>query len=272
MPEGDTVHKIARALRERLEGRAIAALWLREPGPLPALAGAHVREVAALGKHLLVALAPRAGGPDAVLHVHLGMHGRWLRVEPGAPHGFEERLRIALEDDAFSCLRAPVAELLRRGDLPAHPVLSRLGPDLAAEEAPDLAAIVARARRRAPPTAADLLLDQTVACGLGNVYKSELLFLERVAPRTATAALPDRRIAALYARGRELLRANLGGWRRTTTRVVRAGEPEPLGLPRLWVYGRAGQPCLRCGAPIAVDRHGDLGRATFWCPRCQGGG
>lgn len=271
MPEGDTVHKIARALRGRLEGETIAALWLREPGPVPALAGACVREVVALGKHLLVALAPRSGGPDAVLHVHLGMHGRWRRIEPDAPHAFEERLRIQLPADAFACLRAPVVELLRRSELAAHPALSRLGPDLLAEPDPDLAAIVARARRRAPATVADLLLDQTVACGLGNVYKSELLFLERLAPRTAPAALADERIAALYARGRDLLRANLGGWRRTTTRAVRAGEPWPLGTPRLWVYDRAGQPCLRCGAPIAVDRHGDLARSTFRCPRCQAG-
>lgn len=271
MPEGDTVHKIARALRGRLEGEALAALWLREPGAVPALAGARVREVAALGKHLLVALAPRGGGPDAVLHVHLGMNGRWRRVEPDAPRGFEERLRIALAKDAFTCLRAPVVELLRRVELVTHPGLARLGPDLLGEEEPDPAAIVARARRRDPATVADLLLDQTVACGLGNVYKSELLFLERIAPRVAPRALDDARIAALYARGRALLRANLGGWRRTTTRAVRPGEPWPLGAPRLWVYERRSQPCLRCATPVAVDRHGDLARSTFWCPRCQPG-
>jgi len=271
MPEGDTVHKLARGLRSRLEDERLAGLWLREQGAIDALAGARVREVAALGKHLLVALAPRGGGPDRVLHVHLGMNGRWRRVEPGARRGGGERLRIETEKDGFACLRAPVAQLLRRVELPGHPALARLGPDLLAGEL-DLAVVVARARRRDPRTVADLLLDQTVACGLGNVYKSELLFLERLAPRASPRALADERLAALYRRGRELLLANLGGWRRTTTRPVRAGEPWPAGMPRLWVYERHGQPCLRCGALVGVERQGDLARPTYWCPRCQASG
>lgn len=270
MPEGDTVHKIARALRARLEGERLASLWLREPGAIEALAGARVREVAALGKHLLIALAPPGGGGDRVLHVHLGMHGRWRRVEPTAPRSGGERLRIAVEKDAFGCLRAPVVELLRRVELATHPGLARLGPDLLGAEL-DLAAVVARARRRDPATVADLLLDQTVACGLGNVYKSELPFLEGIAPRASPRALDDARIAALYQRGRELLLANLGGWRRTTTRAVQPGETWPAGAARLWVYGRHGRACLRCEARIAVERLGDLARATWWCGGCQVG-
>lgn len=267
MPEGDTVHKLARALRSPLEGERLARLWLREVGEVEALAGARVREVAALGKHLLIALAPRAGGADRVLHVHLGMHGRWERAAPGAAGG-GARLRLETGKDAFACRRAPVVELLRRVELAAHPVLARLGPDLLAEEV-DLAAIVARARRRDPRTLADLLLDQTVACGLGNVYRSELPFLERLAPRTPPRALADARLAALYERARALLLANLGGWPRTTTRAVRAGEPWPAGAPRVWVYERHGQPCLRCGARIAVERLGDGARPAYWCWRCQ---
>lgn len=268
MPEGDTVHKLARALRGPLEGARLDRIWLRGGGEVPALAGARVREVAALGKHLLIALAPREGGADRVLHVHLGMHGRWWRVEPDGPRARGERLRIATGKDAFACGRAPVVELLRRVELSAHPVLARLGPDLLAEEL-DLAAVVARARRRAPRSAGELLLDQTVACGLGNVYRSELLFLAGIAPRTRLEALDDERLAALYARSRELLLANLGGWPRTTTRPVRPGEPWPAGAPRLWVYERHGQPCLRCGALVAVERLGDEARPVYWCRRCQ---
>jgi endonuclease-8 len=268
VPEGDTVHKLARALRGPLEGEALARLWLRDAGEVEALAGARVREVAALGKHLLIALAPRDGGADRVLHVHLGMHGRWERAGPGAAGGGAARLRIETEKDAFECRRAPVVELLRRVELTAHPVLGRLGPDLLAEEV-DLAAIVARARRRDPRTLGDLLLDQTVSCGLGNVYRSELPFLEGLAPRTSPRALDDARLAALYERARGLLLANLGGWPRTTTRAVRPGEPWPAGAPRVWVYERHGQPCLRCGAPIAVERLGDGARPVYWCRRCQ---
>ena len=270
MPEGDTVHKIARALRPRLEGEQLVALWLRERGAVAPLAGARVREVAALGKHLLIVLEPAGGGQERVLHVHLGMHGRWLRVAPDAPRAPAERVRLATGREAFACTKAAVAELLRRSELADHRVLARLGPDLLADELA-LDAVVARARRRDPPTAADLLLDQRIACGLGNVYKSELLFLERIAPRTPPRALPDARLAALYERGRALLRANLGGWPRTTTGEVRPGAPWPPGMLRLWVYDRRGRPCLRCGAPIALDRHGSLARATFWCPRCQHG-
>lgn len=268
MPEGDTVHKLARALRSRLEGEPIAGLWRCEHGDAPVLAGARVREVAALGKHLLVALAPRNGGPDRVLHVHLGMNGRWRRVEPGARRAGGERLRIETEQDGFACLRAPVVELLRRVELPGHPALARLGPDLLAGEL-ELDVVVERARRRDAATAADLLLDQTVACGLGNVYKSELLFLERIAPRAAPRTLADERLRALYRRGRELLLANLGGWPRTTTRPLPADEPWPAGAPRLWVYERHGRPCLRCGSWLRVDRQGPLARPTYWCPRCQ---
>jgi endonuclease-8 len=267
MPEGDTVHKIAHALRGRLEDERIASLWLRERGTVGALTGARVHEVAALGKHLLVALAPRDGG-ESVLHVHLGIAGRWRRVEPGARRLGGERLRVEAGKDGFACLRAPVVELLRRVELPGHPTLSRLGPDLLGESL-DPAAVVARARRRDPPTMADLLLDQTVACGLGNVYKSELLYLERLAPRASPRQVGDDRLVALYERARALLLANLGGWPRTTTRAVRPGEPWPAGLPRLWVYGRNGRPCLRCGARVVAERQGDLARVTYSCPRCQ---
>lgn len=270
MPEGDTVHKIARVLRPRLEGERLVALWLREQGAVAALAGARVREVAALGKHLLIVLEPAVGGHERVLHVHLGMHGRWLRVAPDAPPAPAERVRLVTEREAFACAKAAVVELLRRGELADHRVLARLGPDLLADELA-LDVVVARARRRDPPTVADLLLDQRVACGLGNVYKSELLFLEGLAPRTPPRALPDARLAALYERGRALLRANLGGWPRTTTGAVRPGTPWPPGMPRLWVYDRHGRPCLRCGTPIEVDRHGSPARATWWCPSCQRG-
>jgi endonuclease-8 len=268
MPEGDTVHKLARALRGPLEGEPLVRLWLREAGEVEALAGARVCEVAALGKHLLIALAPRDGGAERVLHVHLGMHGRWERTASGAAGGGGVRLRIETERDAFACRRASVVELVARVALAAHPVLGRLGPDLLAEEV-DLAVVVARARRRDPRTLGDLLLDQTVACGLGNVHRSELAFLERLAPRTPPGALDDARLAALYERARALLRANLGGWPRTTTRAVRPGEPWPAGAPRLWVYERHGQPCLRCGARIAVERLGDGARPVYWCRRCQ---
>jgi endonuclease-8 len=264
MPEGDTVHKLANALRPALEGATLESLWLRDRGEVASLRGVAIEEVVALGKHLLVALGPRH-----VLHVHLGMHGKWFRDGGAAnPRARFPVLRVGTERSAFVCVRAPVHELLRRADLAAHPVLSRLGPDLLGSDV-DLDRVVARARRSDATSVADLLLDQRVACGLGNVYKSEVLFLEGVDPWTPPRALDDAAVAALFARGRTLLGWNLGGWRRTTVRAMRPGEPWPDGQPRVFVYGRAGERCLACGTAIASRRQGDAARTTYWCRRCQ---
>ncbi|RIL06817.1 MAG: formamidopyrimidine DNA glycosylase [Proteobacteria bacterium] len=266
MPEGDTVHKLVNAMRPLLEGRALAKLWLRDRGDVPELAGERVAEVAALGKHFLFVLGERA-----VLHVHLGMNGKWLRYARGqrwTRSAATAVVRLDTADWSFVCHQAPVCELLRRRDVALHPVLSRLGPDLLAPEI-DLDLVVARARRREARSAAELLLDQRVACGVGNVYKSEVLFAERVHPERDPRTLGDDAIAALYATARSLLRQNLGGWKRTTVRALAPGESLPLGMPRLFVYGRGGEPCLRCGARIASRLHGDDARSTYWCPRCQ---
>jgi endonuclease-8 len=273
MPEGDTVHKIANALAPELEGATVAKLWLRDRGDVASLAGACIEEAVALGKHFLVAIGPRH-----VLHVHLGMQGKWFRTFPrsepqasGESRNLRARfpvLRLETDRGGYACVRAPVHELLRRGDLAVHPVLSRLGPDLLGAEL-DVDRVVARARRSEATSAADLLLDQRVACGIGNVYKSEILFLEGVEPWTPPRALDDARIAALYGRARELMQRNLGGWKRTTVRPVRPGEAWPDEAPRVFVYGRAGERCLRCGAAILARRQGDAARTTYWCARCQ---
>ena len=107
-----------------------------------------------------------------------------------------------------------------------------------------------------------MLLDQRIASGIGNVYKSELLFIERVAPLAALRDTPDSVLSALYTRAHVLLRANLGGGPRVTRfEGGRAG--------RLWVYRRAGAPCLRCNTPIVGAPLGRSLRSTYWCPRCQ---
>jgi endonuclease-8 len=266
VPEGDTVHKIVGALRPLLVGEALEALWLRDRGEARELAGARVEEIAALGKHFLFAVGPRA-----VLHVHLGLSGTWHRYRHGETWRRPPASAAARLDTKawrFVCFHAKWADLLERGRLAGHPALGRLGPDLLAH-AVDFGEVLARTRRSEAASAGDLLIDQTVACGLGNVMKSEILFLEGVHPDTPPAALSEARIEALYRVGRELLLRNLGGWPRTTTRVVRPGEPWPRDLPRLYVYDRAGRPCLRCGARIEVYRQGDFASATYLCPVCQ---
>ncbi|MGI9592448.1 MAG: zinc finger domain-containing protein, partial [Myxococcota bacterium] len=241
-------------------------------GWVEAVTGAPVTDVAAVGKHLLVGIGEGGGAAGRlVAHVHLGMRGRVHGYAPdreARPPGAEPTLRLELAERAWMFRRAARAELLRAVDLAQHPSLSRLGPDLLDREV-DLDQVVRRARSREPRTVSDCLLDQRVACGMGNVYKCEVLFLAGIDPRTLLSRVPDAALRWLYGQARRLLQQNLGGWSRTTVRAVEAATPPRRGEPRLWVYGRSGLPCLRCQATVRVSRLGDAARATYWCPRCQ---
>lgn len=259
MPEGDTVHAVASYLAPRLEGLELVGGALREL-PEVDLARRRVGRVRALGKHLFVELAD-----GAVLRSHLGMRGAWHRYRPAEPWRLPRgraSLVLATERDVLVCFDAAEVELLRAGSAAERDALARVGPDLLAPEV-DLAAVVRRARERAEPgrEVAELLLDQRVAGGVGNVYKSEVLFLERLHPRAEAAALGDAALAGLWGRARDLLRANrAGGVRRT--------RPQD-GRGDLWVYRRGGRPCLRCGAAVVRALLGRAPRSTYWCPACQ---
>jgi endonuclease-8 len=266
VPEGDTVHKLVRAFRPILEGERLESLWLRRIGEVRELAGERIEEVSALGKHFLLAV-----GKEQVLHVHLGLNGSWHRYragerwqrDPGAVW-----VRLATREWELACFSAKVAEILPRAELRRHPVLARLGPDLLAEDV-DWDEILERARRRAPATVGDLLFDQSIACGIGNAFRNEILFVAGLNPETAPATLSAERILELFRTGRELLGRNLGGWPRTTTRPVNPNERWPADEPRYFVFERTGEPCLRCGTRIELIRQGDLASLTYWCPRCQ---
>ncbi|HXJ19330.1 MAG TPA: DNA-formamidopyrimidine glycosylase family protein [Polyangia bacterium] len=265
MPEGDNIHLHAATLQEQLAGRTVTALWARGV-PYPRLAGATITRVEARGKHLLVDIG------DAQVHVHLGMSGR-LRLGPGGSLAASTgaRASLAIATDAVTALwwRAPRVEVLRAAFAHAHPALSALGPDLLADDF-EPADAVARARRRPPNThLGALLLDQRVASGIGNVYKSEVLFLERVDPFATLAAVDDAALTRLYARARTLMQQNLGPWSRTTTRDMTRGGPAPRGDARLHVYRRAGLPCRVCRAIIRAAQQGEPPRTTYWCPACQ---
>lgn len=262
MPEGDTIRQIASVLGPRLEGRTLAAARLRDVPELE-LAGRRVESVRARGKHLFVGLD---GG--LLLRSHLGMHGSWHVYAPGEPWKKAERraaIVLATDDDVFVCFDAKEVEALRAGGLRARDIERRLGPDLADADAEiDFDALVGRARERLAADAplVDVLLDQRVAAGAGNVYNSEMLFVERLHPLARLADVDDERLRALFESASRALRANLGGGPRVTRDAKdRAGEK--------WVYGRAGRPCLRCGAMIETRRLGRGRRDTYWCPACQ---
>jgi endonuclease-8 len=260
MPEGDTIHKLAAALRPGLLGRRLARAELRAHPGTP-LAGACVTSVRALGKHLFIEL-----DNGLTLRSHLGMHGSWHRYRPGEPWQKPERqasIVLAADEDVFVCFHAAEVDLLRSGGIRERSLANRLGPDLLAPHL-DIDKIPARARELFDPDSplVDILLDQRVAGGIGNVYKSEVLFLERHDPRLRLADVRDEDLRRLYATACELLRKNLHGGARTTRFVAD-------GRGRLWVYGRTGLPCFRCRRRISSARLGKGLRSTYSCPTCQ---
>jgi endonuclease-8 len=259
MPEGDTVWRAARLLHEALAGHPLTRCDLRVPRLATVdLTGRGVTEVVPRGKHLLSRIE---GG--LTLHSHLRMDGAWQiyaageRWRGGPTH--QIRAVLGTADSTAVGYRLPVLELLRTAD--EAKVVGHLGPDLlAADWDPD----EARRRLLADPSRAlgEALLDQRNLAGIGNVYKSELCFLIGTSPWSPVAAVPD--LDRLTELARKLLTAN-------RDRVARVTTPSARPDRRLWVYGRAGKPCRRCGTAI---REGEQGRAaeervTYWCPRCQ---
>lgn len=264
MPEGDTVHRIARILGAELPGRRLDGLELRDLGPVHELAGHRIGSVEARGKHLLLHL-----DGDWTLRVHLGMHGRWRRQHVREPKPAHATVVLVTGEVAYVCARAYRAELVRTRTLRSHARLARLGPDLldeppAIDEAVRRALLPAHANREI----ADLLLDQRIAAGIGNVYKSEVLFERKVHPRTPVGQLAAGDLRALFETAAHLLRLNLLTRGRATVPIRRRPRPSRT---RLWVYGRAGKPCLDCGTSIERFLQGDTGRDTWFCPGCQVG-
>jgi endonuclease-8 len=267
MPEGDTIHRQAAALEQQLVGQVVTALYARGLA-YSRLVGRAVDAVQARGKHLLIDVS------DARIHVHLGMQGR-LRFDD--PRRFTTataaRASLAIVTERVAALwwRAPTVEVLRAAFAHAHPALLALGPDLLSAEF-DAPAVVARARQRPATTPLGaLLLDQRVACGVGNVYKSEVLFLEHLDPFAPLSVIDDPTLIRVFTRARQLMQRNLGPWRRTTTVDLTRGGLAPRGSARVHVYRRAGHPCRVCGTAIATAPQGDPPRRTYYCPRCQTG-
>ena len=259
MPEGDSIFRLAAKLAPVLDGREVLAFSARKftNDTARSLVGRHIESVAAKGKNLLVRFDDRR-----VLHVHLRMEGRVFVERPRSafwaprdPH-FEPDLRIVVPGASVVGHRLPVVRLLSRED--RAPDLSQLGPDLVREGWDEDEAIRRLRTLEGTREIADALLVQRVAAGIGNVYKSEVLFLEGIHPRVSLAMLPDDTLRALLRRASTLLRRNLGDGPRTTRPT--------LGGARLWVYGRGGKPCLRCQTPIVRFM---VTRSTYFCPRCQ---
>ena len=261
VPEGDTIHRAARSLDRALAGKPLVALSVRAPGTLPP-PGTVVDRVEARGKHCLIRF-----DDGSAIRTHLGMPGSWHLYRPGERwRKTPGKARVVLEagegDDAWVavCFAAPQVEVLSPAEVASNVGTAHLGPDLCGPD-PDVDEALRRMGTVDPGTTiGEVLLDQRVAAGVGNVYKCEVCFAHRLDPATPLAAVGEDERRELLVTAAGMLRANLDTNARTTT---------PDG--GVAVYGHGGRPCPRCGATIRVERQGRQARFTWWCPACQVG-
>ncbi|GAB2523982.1 DNA-formamidopyrimidine glycosylase family protein [Paramicrobacterium agarici] len=240
-----------------LAGREIERWALRVPAHATSdLTGVTVDEVVSRGKHILHRIDGRT------LHTHLKMEGTWHVYPRGTrwkKPAHTARAIIETANHTTVGFDLAMVELISRGD--EESIVGHLGPDLLGA---DWSADTAVANLEAAPDrpTAIALLDQRNLAGLGNEYVAELCFLRGIRPDSPIAQTATRELVRLAHR---LITANRDRVSRTTTGDTRRGR-------RVWVYGRAGQPCLRCGTLIERGRLGPTAtqeRVTFWCPRCQ---
>jgi endonuclease-8 len=271
VPEGDAIFRTARTLHRALAGATVT----RFESVLPALARVHedapitgriVERVDAAGKHVLMRFT---GG--LVLRTHMRMNGSWHVYRPGERWQRPRRdMRIVIGTATFEAVAftVPVAEFLDERAESGQRDLRAMGPDLLSDAFDEHEAL-RRVRERDTEAIADLLLDQRVVAGIGNVYKSEVLFICRINPFTPARGVSEEHVRRLLQTARKLLRANVTALGGITTYIgYRRGRGRDESQRR-YVYGRARRPCRRCGATIQVRAQGPHARLTYWCPGCQ---
>ena len=263
MPEGDTIHKVANYLAPRLSDRVIEEAQMPDAGQAGRCKSAKIEGVVARGKHLFFEL-----DNGLAIRSHLGMYGSWHRYAPNEswkkPRSRATlRLRVGGED--YVCFNAKEVELIKTPSVRRAITQTRLGPDLIADDV-EPAKLVERAREICDEDTllADVLLDQRVASGIGNVYKSEVLFIRSLSPSLTLGQVSDEELENCFELAADLLKKNLGGGKRVTR-----FENDKAG--RLWVYNRHGKPCHRCRTRIRTKRLGKHHRGTYWCSKCQPG-
>lgn len=259
MPEGDSIHRIAALLGPRLTGRRLERVTTK--GLVREVSGRTVTRVTAHGKHLVIEL-----DNGAYLRAHLGMNGRFRVYDRAAGEQMLARLSpgraslaLVTAEGVYVWIGAPSVEVSRLRD-PRHGMaVGTLGPDVI-DRGFDIRAAAERASQHGARMIGDVLLDQRVVAGIGNIYKCESLFSAGIDPRTPVGQLDARTLETIYAVAHRLMTAS-----------VESSDAPMVGSPRRdhAVYGRTGKPCLRCGSSIACYSLGDPPRWTWSCPICQ---
>lgn len=282
MPEGDTIHLAAQRLRRALCGERIVqasapAARLSSLLRIGSLVGRRCLDVKARGKHLLIEFEG-----DVLLHSHLRMSGRWVvrprtpppdvtesdRADPAAgaktttaarrhaTRRGQPWLHLVTERHEVFQYGGPLLELRTRAATRLEPLLAGLGPDLLAADFDAQAAAIRLRALDARLTIADALLEQRAVSGIGNIWRSEACFAAGIDPFQRLADTEPEDLQRLLLTARELM-----------LRAVANGSTRPRPAN---VYGRAHQPCRRCGTPIRARRTGEQARTLYWCPYCQG--
>ena len=257
MPEGDTVWRTAQRLDKALSGQTLTTSDFRVPQLAELdLTGQRVEQTVSRGKHLLTRL------PELTIHTHLKMEGSWHIYRPGSPWRSPAfQARVVLANDTWQAVgfRLGAVDVVERSA--EHTLVGHLGPDLLG---PDWSLDGAVRRLTTDPGRGigEALLDQRNLAGIGNLYKAEVCFLLGVNPFTPIGQIDV--LPQLVDKARRLLLLNRERAEQTTTGDLRRGQ-------RVWVFGRRGLPCRRCGTTIrAVAPSADgSDRSTYWCPRCQ---
>lgn len=276
MPEGDSLYRAAARVRQALEGRTLDRAELRVPRFAAVdLKGRTVEAARSRGKHLFVVVGPDSQGRDPVtLHIHLKMEGRIHVLPAGERWRFPAHTaRLILRAGDVEVVGTELGLLRALSPLEAERAVDHLGPDLLDADWDPVAntdEILRRIGDRPTRTIGEALLDQRNLAGIGTVYRAELCFLRGVDPRDPVNVVPDLR--GMITLARRLLVANADRTVRVTTGDTRRGRS-------LWVYGRDGKPCRRCGTEVESFRLGGLAdpdepsdsldRIGFRCPSCQ---
>jgi endonuclease-8 len=274
MPEGDSIFRAARSLHRALAGHQVtrfetAYAHLDRVNVDTPLIGRTIERCESRGKHILMFLSG-----ELILRSHMRMNGSWHLYRHGerwwrGPQAM--RVRIDTADWVAVAFNVPVAEFVTPKQLESGDPVAQLGPDLLGASFDRDEAIRRIVASGARPIALTLL-DQRIVAGIGNVYKSEVLFLSGVHPDTPSSAVPTSALERLLDTARGLLKDNVvdgtpGSIQ--TYRNLRQWNPASDHDDNVWVYGRRGKPCRKCGTSIEMRKMGLDARSTYWCPNCQ---